>query len=106
MKIFCFTICTIFFWAGTAGSQVSVDVSDYGVHVQQGGNVKVQTKANTSGGIIGSDVQIEGVAIINGDVFIDGEKIPKGKKTYTSKKTKKTYLIHWGENGNVSVAEK
>ena len=106
MKIFWITTCTIFLFAGTAGSQVSVDVSDYGVHIQQGGNVKVQTKANNSGGIIGSDVQIEGEAIINGDVFIDGEKIPKGKKIYTSKKTKKTYLLQWGENGNISVSEK
>lgn len=96
----------IFLFAGTTGSQVSVDVSDYGVHVQQGGNVKVKNKANNLGGTIGSDVQMEGIAIINEDVFIDGEKIPKGKKIYTSKKTRKTYLIHWGENGNVSVAEK
>lgn len=106
MKFFWLTTYAFFLFVGTAGSQVSVDVSDYGVHVQQGGNVKVKSKTNNSGGSIGHDVQMEGVAVINGDVFIDGEKIPKGKKIYTSKKTRKTYLIHWGESGNVSVAEK
>ena len=61
---------------------------------------------NINTGQIGSDVQIEGVTIINDDVFIDGEKVPRGKTVYTSKKSKKTYLIQWGKNGNISVSEK
>lgn len=90
------------FFAGVATAQVSVDVSGYGVRVQSGAG----TEVNVNSGSIGSDVQMEGVAVINGEVFIDGEKIPKGKSVHTSKKTKKTYLIHWGKNGNVSVSEK
>lgn len=61
---------------------------------------------NINTGQIGSDVQIEGVTIINDDVFIDGEKVPHGKTVYTSRKSKKTYLIQWGKNGNISVSEK
>lgn len=96
-------------WAGAwlvtatlANAQVAVDVSGYGVRIQQGagGGVGVES------GSIGPDVQMDGVAVINGEVFVDGEKVPKGKKTYTSKKSGKTYRIHRGENGNVSVSEK
>lgn len=88
--------------SGVAIAQVSVDVSGYGVSVQSGNS----TAVNVNSGIVGTDVQMEGVAVINGAVFIDGEKVPKGKSVYTSKKTKKTYLIHWGKDGNVSVSEK
>ncbi|OIP12586.1 MAG: hypothetical protein AUK53_07430 [Betaproteobacteria bacterium CG2_30_59_46] len=100
MKSFRVLIGAAMFFSGVAVAQVSVDVSGYGVRVQSGAGVDVNS------GSIGSDVQMEGVAVINGDVFIDGEKIPKGKSVYTSKKTKKTYLIHWGKDGNVSVSEK
>jgi len=48
---------------------------------------------------------MEGVAVINDDVFIDGEKIQRGKTSYTSKKTGKSYRIQWGKNGNVSVEQ-
>ena len=48
---------------------------------------------------------MEGVAVINDDVFIDGEKVPRGKTRYTSKKTGKSYRIQWGKNGNVSVEQ-
>jgi len=107
MKAFWFAVGVVVLFAGMVGAQVSVDVSGYGVHVQQGGaDVKVNNKANNANSIIGPDVQMEGTAVINGDVFIDGEKIPRGKTSYTSKKTKKQYLIHWGDNGNVSIAEK
>jgi len=95
------TVLAMFF-AGAAAAQVSVDVSGYGVRVQSG----TGTEVNVNSGSIGPDVQMEGVAVINGEVFIDGEKVPKGKSVYTSKKTKKTYLIQWGKNGNVSVSEK
>lgn len=102
MKSFWVLTGLAIFFAGAAVAQVSVDVSGYGVRVQSGAGSEV----NVNSGSIGSDVQMEGVAVINGEVFIDGEKIPKGKSVYTSKKTKKTYLIHWGKNGNVSVSEK
>ncbi|HLA36183.1 MAG TPA: hypothetical protein VJ001_15070, partial [Rhodocyclaceae bacterium] len=76
------------------GSSVSVDADD-----------SVAGAANESG-IIGSDVEIDGVAVINGEVFIDGEKVQRGKTSYTSKKSGKSYRIQWGKNGNVSVEQK
>ena len=109
----------IWIWAGTATffasvamAQVSVDISGYGVNVQSGNSSSVNVKSggnsavNVNSGIVGSDVQMEGIAVINGNVFIDGEKVPKGKTVYTSKKTKKTYHIQWGKDDNVSVTEK
>jgi len=90
------------FVSDVAIAQVSVDVSGYGVSVQSGNS----TAVNVNSGIIGPDVQMEGVAVINGAVFIDGERVPKGKSVYTSKKTKKTYFIQWGKDGNVSVSDK
>jgi hypothetical protein len=102
MKNFFILAGVTLFCAGAAQAQVAVDVSGYGVRVQTG----TSSAVNVNSGIIGSAVQMEGVAVINGEVFIDGEKVPKGKSTYTSKKTKKTYLIHWGKDGNVSVTEK
>lgn len=89
-------------FAGSAFAQVSVDVSGHGVRVQQDGGSEVRVNA----GSVASDVEMEGVAVINGDVFIDGDRIPKGKKLYTSKKSGKTYRIVWGKDGNVSVSEK
>lgn len=62
-------------------------------------------KATNTAGSIAADVQMEGVAVINDDVFIDGEKIPRGKTKHTSKKSGKSYRIEWGKNGNVSVEE-
>jgi hypothetical protein len=32
--------------------------------------------------------------------------VPHGKTVYTARKSKKTYLIKWGKNGNISVSEK
>ena len=91
--------------------QVTVDVP--------GASVKVETKANrgtalsigpgsrasNSSGSIDPDVEMEGVAVINGDVFIDGEKIPRGKTRHTSKKTGKSYRIQWGKNENITVEQ-
>lgn len=106
------------FVAEVGVAQVSVDLSGYGVkvqtgkgvNVQAGNGVKVQTgkssKDDDDSDVIGSDVEMEGVAVINGQVFIDGVKVPKGKTSYTSKKTGKSYQIHWGKNGNVEVSEK
>lgn len=90
------------FISAPAVAQVSVDVSGYGVKIKSDSGAPV----NINTGQIGSDVQIEGVTIINDDVFIDGEKVPRGKTVYTSRKSKKTYLIQWGKNGNISVSEK
>lgn len=104
-------------WAGilAAGSggvfgQVTVDIPGVNVKVDRAkGNTAVSigqgSKASNSSGSVEADVEMEGVAVINDDVFIDGEKIQRGKTRHTSKKTGKSYRIQWGKNGNVSVEE-
>jgi hypothetical protein len=67
---------------------------------------KRESAGESNASSVGADVEMTGVAVINGDVYIDGEKLPQGKRTFTSKKTGKSYAIEWGKNGNVSVAEK
>jgi hypothetical protein len=67
---------------------------------------KQESAGDSSASSVSADVEMTGVAVINGDVYIDGEKLPHGKRTFTSKKTGKNYVIEWGKNGNVSVAEK
>ena len=91
--------------AGVAQAQVAVDIPGMGVKVQTGSG-KGSSVAVNSAGTVDSDVQMEGVAVINGDVFIDGEKIPHGKTSHKAKKSGKTYLIKWGKDGNVAVQEK
>lgn len=92
-------------FGASALAQVAVDLSAYGVKVETGGSkgVKVQTPANST---VGADVEMEGVAVINGDVYVDGQKVPRGVTSYKSKKTGKTYRIQWGKGDNVSVEEK
>lgn len=62
--------------------------------------------AGNQAGVIEGDVEMEGVAVINGAVFIDGEAIPHGKKVHVGKRSKKTYDIKWGKNGDVAVQER
>lgn len=93
-----------------AFGQVTVDVPGVGVKIDKArGNTSVGigsgSTASNSSGSIDSDVQMEGVAVINDDVFIDGEKVQRGKTRHTSKKTGKSYRIQWGKNGNVSVEQ-
>lgn len=95
---------------GVAVGQITVDVPGTSVKIQKGNggaavSVGSGSKASNSAGAIDADVEMEGVAVINDDVFIDGEKIPRGKTRYTSKKTGKSYRIQWGKNGNVSVEQ-
>ena len=91
-------------FASLVNAQVAVDVSAGGVRVQTGKTGGAT--ASNSAGSIESDVEMEGVAVINGTVYIDGERIPKGKRSHTARKSGKTYLIEWGRDGNVSVREK
>lgn len=62
-------------------------------------------KAWTASAVVGADVAMTGVAVINGAVWIDGVKIHKPQSVYTSKRNGKTYRIRWGKNDNVSVTE-
>lgn len=96
--------------SGFAAGQVSVDIPGTSVKIKKGdSNTAVSvgpgSTASNSAGIVEDDVEMEGVAIINDDVFIDGEKIQRGKTRHTSKKTGKSYRIKWGKNGNVSVEQ-
>ncbi|MCX7178086.1 MAG: hypothetical protein NTX56_04685 [Proteobacteria bacterium] len=86
---------------GKAVAQVGVGATGKEAKATSGNRGSPQVSA----GVIGSDVQIEGIAVINGEVFIDGEQVPRGKVSYTSKKTGKSYRIQWGKDGNVSVSE-
>ena len=45
------------------------------------------------------------VAVMNGQVVIDGVKVPRGVEKFRSPRSGKTYLIAWGKDGGVSVAE-
>lgn len=65
----------------------------------------VGNKVWTESGVVDADVEMTGVAVINGAVWIDGVKIRKPQSVYTSKKNGKTYRIQWGKNDNVSVTE-
>lgn len=65
----------------------------------------VGNKVWTESGVVDTDVEMTGVAVINGAVWIDGVKIRKPQSVYTSKKNGKTYRIQWGKNDNVSVTE-
>ncbi len=97
--------------SGPAVGQVTVDVPGANVKLKKGtgGNTAISigpgSTASNSSGTIDADVEMEGVAVINDDVFIDGEKIQRGKTRHTSKKTGKSYRIQWGKNGNVSVEQ-
>ncbi|TXI75319.1 MAG: hypothetical protein E6Q42_09580 [Dechloromonas sp.] len=107
-----------------AQAQVSVDLPGLGIKVQTGDkgssvvtnnggtNSSVVTKSGgsssvvtNSAGTIGPNVQLEGITILNNEVYIDGEKIPRGKSPVKSKKTGKTYVIKWGKDGSVAVQE-
>lgn len=73
---------------------------------QQGVAVSIgQSEARNESGVIGEDVEIEGIVIINGQVSIDGVAIPRGTRKYRSEKSGKVYRIDWGKGDNVSVSE-
>ena len=91
-------------WVSVVQAQVAVNVSGGNVSVQTGGSNG--SVASNSAATLGPDVEMEGVAVINNEVFIDGVKVPYGKTTYLSKKSGKTYTIRWGKNGNIAVQEK
>jgi hypothetical protein len=71
------------------------------VNISIGGKNAVGNKA----GYIDEDADIEGVTVINGEVAIDGEKVPKGKTRHTGKKSGIKYVIKWGKDGNVAISQ-
>lgn len=108
--------------AFAAEAQVSVDVG--GTRVDVGaGDVKVQaegrdvrvrgkgvatvatdgsTASSTIGGI-GDNVDIQGVAVINGRVYIDSKEIPPSVTRYKSPRTGEVYNIRRHKDGSVEV---
>lgn len=86
----------------SVGVSAQVSVSSGGTQVRIGSG----NDASNDSGTISGDVEIEGVAILNDKVYIDGVRVPKGVREVTSKKTGKTYRIVWGKDGNISVTEK
>jgi hypothetical protein len=92
-------------------AQVNVNVPGVNVKVGDGGKGGVSVSiggkndvGNTAGSIDES-IDIEGVAIINGAVTIDGEKVPKGKTRHTGRKSGTKYIIKWGKDGNIAVSQ-
>lgn len=86
-------------------AQVAVDLSAYGVKVQTGDSTNSNIAVNTAGSV-DSSVEMEGIAVINDEVYIDGEKIPKNQRHYKSRKSGKSYEITRNKDGNVAVREK
>lgn len=88
-------VLSLLFVSGFLQAQVTVELPGLGISV----------KTDNSSSIT-SDVEMEGVAVINSEVYIDGERIPANVVKHKSKKSGKTYLIKRDRHGNVSVTEK
>lgn len=96
----------------TGGSSISIDaagsvsVKSDGKNVTAGSGAQVSVgpdnEARSSLGEIDPDVNIEGVTIINGKLWIDGKEIPPGVKRYKSPKTGTVYKIE-RRGTNISV---
>ena len=108
-----FPLAIAFLVANTAMAQIKVDTGGTSV-VIGGGNVDVRTKdagsvttrgnsttaiatdgstvRNTVGGI-GSNVDVQGVTVINGRVYIDNKEIPPDVTRYKSPRTGEVYVI-------------
>jgi hypothetical protein len=88
------------------GADGSVSVRGDGKDVQVGAGGQVSAgsgnEVRSSVGEIAPGVNIEGVTIINGKLWIDGKEVPPGVKRYKSPKTGKIYNIE-RRGSNVSV---
>jgi hypothetical protein len=117
-----FPLAIAFLVSGTAMAQIRVDTGGTSV-VIGGGNVDVRTNEagsvttrgnsttaiatggntvrNTVGGI-GSNVDVQGVTVINGRVYIDNKEIPPDVTRYKSPRTGEVYNIK-RKGGSVEV---
>lgn len=84
--------------------EVSVKGTGGDVRVGAGGQVSVGpgNQVKSSVGEIAPGTNLEGVTIINGKLWIDGQEVPPGVKQYKSPKTGKVYRIE-RQGKNVSV---
>lgn len=91
--------------AGGTTVNVGGDDRDDDVNVRAKNITAISTdggEASVNVGGIGSDVQIQGVAVINGRVYIDGKEIPPNVTRYKSPRTGEVYLIQ-RKGGSVQV---
>lgn len=96
--------------AGPAVAQVNVNIPGISVNVGNGEkDVSVsmggKNKVGNVAGSIDPGADIEGVTIINGELSIDGEKVPKGKTRHIGRKSGTKYVIKWGRDGNIAVSQ-
>lgn len=89
----------------TGGSTVNIG-KDGGISVRAGGESKVDVRSKgstaiaTEGNVVGNsvggiegDVEMDGVAVINGRVYIDGKEIPPKVTRYKSPRSGEVYII-------------
>jgi len=91
------------------GDGSSVRTGSEGSKVKSGAQVKDITTIATEGstasvsvGGIGEGVEMQGVAVINGRVYVDGKEVPPNVTRYKSPRTGELYVIQRGKDG-VSV---
>lgn len=108
-------------WASLALAQVRIQTGDTDIQVGNGVNIKspnggkggvsakdintIATDGSTAGvtvGGIGEGVEMQGVTVINGRVYVDGKEVPPNVSRYKSPRTGEVYLVHRGKEG-VSV---
>lgn len=70
-----------------------------GMKIQIGNNNDV----GVDNGVISNDAEIEGITIINGKLWIDGQAVRHGTTRHVSPKSGKRYRIQWGADGNIAV---
>lgn len=88
-----------------AGGDVSVRGGGANVNVRAKDMTAIATEGNTvsnSVGGIGEGVDIQGVAVINGRVYIDNKEIPPKVTRYKSPRTGEVYIIR-RKGGSVEV---
>lgn len=88
----------------TGGTSVVIGGGNVDVRTNEGGTVSTHggsttaiatggnTVRNTVGGI-GSNVDVQGVTVINGRVYIDNKEIPPDVTRYKSPRTGEVYII-------------
>ncbi len=79
------------------GGGVNVQTPEAGrVTTQGGGGVSVATPGNRAGntvGSLGTNVDVQGVSVVNGRVYIDNKEIPPNVTRYKSPRTGEVYII-------------
>ncbi len=106
MKKVC--VFVVAYIAGVCSAQVSVSGPGYRIDVERGGLTRTQTAMSNgeAGKVLAEDAEIEGVTIVDSDVFIDGERVEKNKSWVISRKTGRKYQILRDRDGNISVTER